>query len=463
MVMPILHAGQQNPIGQATAQSQMNLGGGNIVPQLPSGIGLLPGSSITTGTQVQSPQGSVNALVGHQTTATQSMTTTGAGIAGISITNGQQQSTGHAVSSINAVEPSANLSQHEGVGQATPPQTMLGSGTAGEQTAHGTGQQLGNVITTGSQVQGLSGNVSASVGHETTLSQSMPTTGPGMAINPITSGTGQQPGSPTTTGSQVQGLQGSVNASVGHQTTTVTSISATGPAIVTIPVTNGEQQTGGPITSTIHVIGQSANLNQSVTAGQATTLHTTVVSGMAVGQTTNGKQESGVSAVNDKQGSSQQSGLGTPVGQQKHRERLKIRTLKVQEPPKAHGIDEECKVIAPLATTEKCRRRRWFYDPKTEECRPSCSKTAPFSNQIACDGVCRSLEACDFPMASIPCLFRKVHRVYIYNQYTKKCFKGYDCGFFGNKFPTLQECQDTCRKYEGALIAYYMGVLWWFL
>ncbi|XP_072140773.1 uncharacterized protein [Dermacentor andersoni] len=136
MVVPILHAGQQNPIGQATAQSQMNLGGGNIVPQLPSGIGLLPGSSITTGTQVQSPQGSVNALVGHQTTATQSMTTTGAGIAGISITNGQQQSTGHAVSSITAVEPSANLSQHEGVGQATPPQTMLGSGTAGEQTAH---------------------------------------------------------------------------------------------------------------------------------------------------------------------------------------------------------------------------------------------------------------------------------------------------------------------------------------
>ncbi|KAL3223741.1 hypothetical protein MRX96_027203 [Rhipicephalus microplus] len=51
-------------------------------------------------------------------------------------------------------------------------------------------------------------------------------------------------------------------------------------------------------------------------------------------------------------------------------------------------------------------------------------------------------------MASIPCFFRSVHVVYVYNQYKKKCMRRYDCSYFGNKFPTLGECQRTCKKYE---------------
>ncbi|XP_049274444.1 uncharacterized protein LOC119402063 isoform X2 [Rhipicephalus sanguineus] len=166
-----------------------------------------------------------------------------------------------------------------------------------------------------------------------------------------------------------------------------------------------------------------------------------------VTQVTNGQKESQKQTGIIQQGSSQTGNQGTSGGPEKPRPELKLPTIKVSKvtPP---PMDDECKVTLPYEPTRKCRRPRWYYDSKKQACRPSCNKTAPFYNNIACDGVCRTVEACDFPMASIPCFFRKVHVVYIYNQWRKKCMKGYDCSYFGNKFPTLRECKQTCKLYE---------------
>ncbi|XP_037525094.1 uncharacterized protein LOC119402070 isoform X3 [Rhipicephalus sanguineus] len=54
-------------------------------------------------------------------------------------------------------------------------------------------------------------------------------------------------------------------------------------------------------------------------------------------------------------------------------------------------------------------------------------------------------EVCKFPMASFPC-FNEVHPVFIYNQNDQSCFKSFSCSYFGNKFPTLYECRQTCKK-----------------
>ncbi|XP_037581582.2 uncharacterized protein LOC119464626 [Dermacentor silvarum] len=122
---------------------------------------------------------------------------------------------------------------------------------------------------------------------------------------------------------------------------------------------------------------------------------------------------------------------------------VNLTAVKIQASPKRPTPDRRCKVIATLPTY-KCGQK-WFFNKRTRTCLPSCSRRAPFRSKIACDGVCRSVGVCDFPMASIGC-FREVHEVFIYNPNQNSCFKAYDCSYFGNKFPTLQQCQKTCRK-----------------
>ncbi|XP_049511844.1 filaggrin-2-like [Dermacentor silvarum] len=322
-------------------------------------------------------------------------------------------------------------------------QMSLGGGITVPQLQTAVGQQPGSPIPTGTEVLGLPGNVNPSLGNQTTP-QSTLTTGPGIAMTPIGNGD-QQLGGPGARSTHAVGPSGNVNQPVGAgQATSAPSMVSTGVAVGQA----GEQQLGRPAASSIPALGPTASLNGTVGAGQATSPQTMAGIGIAVEQTANGKQELGTSAVSGKLGSSQQGSLGTPGGQHKPAQQLNLPTLKVYKRPTPPPIDEECNVTAPLATKNECQRRRWYYNKGTGACLPSCSKIAPFSNKIACDGVCRTPEACDFPMASIPCFFGRVHQVFIYNQFTKKCFKGYDCGFFGNKFPTLQECQDTCRKHE---------------
>ncbi|XP_070383171.1 mucin-19-like isoform X4 [Dermacentor albipictus] len=256
----------------------------------------------------------------------------------------------------------------------------------------------------------------------------------------------------------------------------------------------GEQQSEGTTATGTHVAGSAASFSPSAGVGQATTLpsQSSLATDSGVTQTTNAVQGSTIPAMSSSQVSSQtnivnasppdQLPLLPPKNppivqvtmQQLAPEQQEVKfapgsdqeactppcmfnisvpqqgnlqpnftAVKIHEKPKPPRTDKRCKVIATIPTY-KCRER-WFFNKKTGACLPSCSRRAPFRNKIACDGVCRSAEACNFPMASIPC-FLQVHEVFIYNSNQNSCFKAYDCSYFGNKFPTMQECQRTCRK-----------------
>ncbi|XP_037525587.1 uncharacterized protein LOC119402508 [Rhipicephalus sanguineus] len=207
-------------------------------------------------------------------------------------------------------------------------------------------------------------------------------------------------------------------------------------------IQGGLQQQGGQTATGTNV----SSANGIISTTEVSTSQSSA-GGIIVTQVTKGQEESQKQTGIIKEGSSQTGNQGPSGGQQKPRPELKLPTIyvsKLRPPP----IDKDCKVTLSYVPARRCRRPRWYYDSEKKACRPSCTKEAPFYNKIACDGVCRTLEACDFPMASIPCFFRKVHVVYIYNQWKKKCMKGYDCSYFGNKFPTLRECQQTCKLYE---------------
>ncbi|XP_075529969.1 uncharacterized protein LOC142563301 [Dermacentor variabilis] len=108
------------------------------------------------------------------------------------------------------------------------------------------------------------------------------------------------------------------------------------------------------------------------------------------------------------------------------------------------AYDARCKVTVDEPSS-KCDEQRWYFDRTTRKCRQSCSKMAPFKRLIDCDGICRSTEACDFPITSYLCLWGR-HPVYVFHPTERTCVLRYDCTYYGNKFPTLGECQRTCRK-----------------
>nr|XP_037273465.1 uncharacterized protein LOC119165388 [Rhipicephalus microplus] len=122
-----------------------------------------------------------------------------------------------------------------------------------------------------------------------------------------------------------------------------------------------------------------------------------------------------------------------------------IPNLRIVMPSKPPTKDFRCKVKAVSTSFNYCLFKRWYYDENQRACLPTCSRKAPFVNKLACDGVCRTAEVCKFPMASFPC-FKEVHPVFIYNSNDESCFKSFSCSYFGNKFPTLKECRQTCKK-----------------
>uniref|UniRef100_A0A224Y208 Pancreatic trypsin inhibitor n=1 Tax=Rhipicephalus zambeziensis TaxID=60191 RepID=A0A224Y208_9ACAR len=117
------------------------------------------------------------------------------------------------------------------------------------------------------------------------------------------------------------------------------------------------------------------------------------------------------------------------------------------------GYDERCNMQAATAKTKckskpggKKRHRRWYLDPSSKKCLPSCEKKAPFRYKIHCDAICRTEKVCHLAPTGFPCVARTLHPVFIYNRNRKKCVRAEDCDYYGNKFVTLRECQNTCEK-----------------
>ncbi|KAL1477294.1 hypothetical protein MTO96_035847 [Rhipicephalus appendiculatus] len=287
--------------------------------------------------------------------------------------------------------------------------TMSVTGTTMSSTENG--QLQGGQTSTGTQITSTTGSGASQVNGPQSSN------GGGAVASQTTIGHGQATGT-----LQIMGPQGALNISSEQQTGSSQLAQGTGTGTTHGSIESGRQQQGGQTTTGTQVSSATGS-----SSGSQVSTSQSSAGGVIVAQVTNGQQESQKQTEIIKEGSSQTGNLGPSGGQQKPRPELKLPTIKVSKlkPP---PIDQDCKVTLPNEPTRGCHRRRWYYD--------------------TCDGVCRSLEACDFPMASIPCFFRKVHVVYIYNQWKKKCMKRYDCSYFGNKFPTLRECQHTCKIYE---------------
>ncbi|XP_054918245.1 uncharacterized protein [Dermacentor andersoni] len=157
-----------------------------------------------------------------------------------------------------------------------------------------------------------------------------------------------------------------------------------------------------------------------------------------------GKQDIKTPEVRNAQGTGQPSYFDILQGEQDPTASM-IPILKIQIRHAPPTRDMRCRMHVADTLLNKCHHRRWYYNEIQRVCQPTCSEEAPFLNKMVCDGVCRTVDVCGFPVASFPC-FHEAHPVFIYNPNDKSCFKSYSCSYFGNKFPTLEECRRTCKK-----------------
>ncbi|XP_054918244.1 uncharacterized protein [Dermacentor andersoni] len=156
------------------------------------------------------------------------------------------------------------------------------------------------------------------------------------------------------------------------------------------------------------------------------------------------KQDIKTPEVRNAQGTGQPSYFDILQGEQDPTASM-IPILKIQIRHAPPTRDMRCRMHVADTLLNKCHHRRWYYNEIQRVCQPTCSEEAPFLNKMVCDGVCRTVDVCGFPVASFPC-FHEAHPVFIYNPNDKSCFKSYSCSYFGNKFPTLEECRRTCKK-----------------
>uniref|UniRef100_L7LR36 Putative bilaris n=1 Tax=Rhipicephalus pulchellus TaxID=72859 RepID=L7LR36_RHIPC len=108
------------------------------------------------------------------------------------------------------------------------------------------------------------------------------------------------------------------------------------------------------------------------------------------------------------------------------------------------AYDHRCSISQPVNATTKCPAYRYQYDRRTNLCQPVCCSSAPFSTFVECSQTCRSMEACFVHRPRSTCASRMV-TVYYFNPAKGACLAEPGCTYIGNNFPTLGECQRTCR------------------
>ncbi|XP_037582028.1 uncharacterized protein LOC119465299 [Dermacentor silvarum] len=106
--------------------------------------------------------------------------------------------------------------------------------------------------------------------------------------------------------------------------------------------------------------------------------------------------------------------------------------------------DRRCQVYSPAPASTKCGSYRYQYDRKTNLCQPTCFTAAPFSSFMECSENCRSIEVC-FMHRPLSSCGSGTFPVYYFNPMKDACFVEQGCTYKGNNFPTLAECQRTCR------------------
>uniref|UniRef100_L7LRM5 Putative bilaris n=1 Tax=Rhipicephalus pulchellus TaxID=72859 RepID=L7LRM5_RHIPC len=111
-------------------------------------------------------------------------------------------------------------------------------------------------------------------------------------------------------------------------------------------------------------------------------------------------------------------------------------------PPTAH--DGRCSIYQPTKPATKCTAHRYQYNNRTNLCEPVCCSSAPFSSFLECSQTCRSIEVC-FVHRPVASCGSGLVTVYYFNTRNGTCLKELGCSYKGNNFPSLDECQRTCR------------------
>ncbi|XP_075727842.1 uncharacterized protein LOC142768997 [Rhipicephalus microplus] len=110
--------------------------------------------------------------------------------------------------------------------------------------------------------------------------------------------------------------------------------------------------------------------------------------------------------------------------------------------PTAH--DRRCSISQPMKVVTKCSAYRYQYDKINNRCQPVCCNSAPFSTFLECSQTCRSIEVCFIHRPRASCASGLV-TVYYFSTAKGICIAELGCTYRGNNFPTLGECQKTCR------------------
>ncbi|XP_077494313.1 boophilin-H2-like [Amblyomma americanum] len=107
--------------------------------------------------------------------------------------------------------------------------------------------------------------------------------------------------------------------------------------------------------------------------------------------------------------------------------------------------DPRCISNKPIVNTRRCSTPSWQFNLIEKKCNETCNKDGPFDSKLACDGYCRSVDVCTAPRAVSSCA-SDIHPVFYYDPSTRSCLKDMGCIYYGNNFPTIEECQETCMR-----------------
>uniref|UniRef100_A0A224YB26 Pancreatic trypsin inhibitor n=1 Tax=Rhipicephalus zambeziensis TaxID=60191 RepID=A0A224YB26_9ACAR len=109
--------------------------------------------------------------------------------------------------------------------------------------------------------------------------------------------------------------------------------------------------------------------------------------------------------------------------------------------------DNRCLTSSLVMPAGYCWKSYWQYNPFYKRCVSTCNPLAPFSTKRECDYSCRTIAVCKAPRPISKCEFGS-YPVYYYDPRTRNCVRTSQCTYYGNNFPTLRDCQETCMRQE---------------
>uniref|UniRef100_A0A0C9S4G7 Putative kunitz-bpti protein n=1 Tax=Amblyomma americanum TaxID=6943 RepID=A0A0C9S4G7_AMBAM len=118
-----------------------------------------------------------------------------------------------------------------------------------------------------------------------------------------------------------------------------------------------------------------------------------------------------------------------------------IGTANQEQKPKPY--DPRCKSNRPPHQAGPCTNKTFVYVASKRKCAWTCGKGS-FKTRRECDGTCRTPVVCNWDRPFETCV--PYFPVYYLQKWSGKCvLDSRGCRYYGNNFPTVGECQKTCK------------------